>query len=427
MQNLKSYEYEIRDRGDLVDIVFDLNIIDTTKYFGESIDLFDEREFMNYLNFIVDKYSVINKRIDNGVLTISLYKGELSVLNDLIYQVLSAIRSYKETHETHITRMFGSYILLTKESGKLKAIKATPIPIKYCPLMVKLLKEVGGDVADELLKALNVEDEKTQTEAMCKLINEVVIDGGYFDTSRPLNSCEANVLFGASETIYSAFVNNLIDGAVIVSNNLGTIITRDAETTQGCVKRMTGLFYTSPSEEIVETANTAGIDVVFPYTGRIDQMTGVKKSIELGMKRIAVSVAAEDNVMHDYFKELESSYGVKIYKFGLCSTGISEDAAISMRNNADVVWSCASKNVKEFVEPNAIFQVGVKIPVSVMTPQGFEIIKSHLKVMDPNLDVDNIDLVTGDEKMIVANSGEHLKLIHKKELNKCLDCPHPCV
>jgi hypothetical protein len=45
----------------------------------------------------------------------------------------------------------------------------------------------------------------------------------------------------------SAFQSNLIDAAVIVSNNLGTIITTNASSTQGSVKRMTGLFYTSPS------------------------------------------------------------------------------------------------------------------------------------------------------------------------------------
>ena len=67
---------------------------------------------------------------------------------------------------------------------------------------------------------------------MCELIDEVVIKGGYFDTSRPLNSCEVNVLFGASETMSSAFEAGLIDAAVIVSNNLGTIITTDQSNTQ---------------------------------------------------------------------------------------------------------------------------------------------------------------------------------------------------
>ena len=44
----------------------------------------------------------------------------------------------------------------------------------------------------------------------------------------------------------------------------------------------------------------------------------------------------------------------KIYKFGLCSTGINEHTAQIMQEYADVVWSCASKNVLEYIEPNAI-------------------------------------------------------------------------
>ena len=133
--------------------------------------------------------------------------------------------------------MFGSYVLLQRINGELKAVLSTEVPISYCPLMYKLLKEVGGENADLLLAALKNGDAEAQKEAMLNLINEVVIKGGYFDTSRPLNSCEANVLFGASETLSSAFQNGLIDAAVIVSNNLGTIITTNAFNTQGAVKR----------------------------------------------------------------------------------------------------------------------------------------------------------------------------------------------
>lgn len=264
------------------------------------------------------------------------------------------IRKFYSEKEMHITRMFGSYILLVKEDDKLVAKEATNIPIKYCPLMIKLLKEVGGETANELLRTLEVEEPLAQQEMMCNLINEVVIRGGYFDTNRPLNSCEANVLFGASETMSSAFLMDIIDAAVIVSNNLGTIITTNAPTTQGAVKRMTGLFYTSPNEDILDTAKSEGIIPVFPYSAEIDQLKGVKKAIELGYRRIAVSVAADNNYLHEELKKLENLHNVKIYKFGLCSTGINEHTAQIMQEYADVVWSCASKNVLEYIEPNAI-------------------------------------------------------------------------
>ena len=347
--------------------------------------------------------------------------------NEIEKILLSTIRDYYEKNSIHITRMFGSYILIINENNKLKAIKATPIPIKYCPLMVKLLKEVGGELADELLKTLMVEDEELQTKMMCNLINKVVISGGYFDTNRPLNSCEANVLFGASETIASAFEAQLIDAAVIVSNNLGTIITTNSSNTQGAVKRMTGLFYTSPSKELVDIAKKANIIPVFPYTAEIDQIAGVKKAIALGYKNIAVSVAAADNHLHKELKTIEEENNINIYKFGLCSTGIDEQTAIIMKNNADIIWSCASKQVKEHIEPAAIAQVGLKIPVHVMTKNGWKLIKNHLQNMSENIELNNIELRNDEDKAIFVNDKDKIKVLKKREIHQCTDCPHPCI
>lgn len=337
----------------------------------------------------------------------------------------SIIRDYYEIREMHITRMFGSYIILQKKSGELKAVEATSVPIKYCPLMVKLLKEVGGADSDKFIEAIRTEDVDTQRKMMCELIDNVVIKGGYFDTNRPLNSCESNVLFGASETISSAFKSDILDAAVIVSNNLGTIITTNNTNTQGAVKRMTGLFYTSPSEEIMTEANNSKIIPVFPYSARIDQVEAVKEAIRRGYKKIAVTLAAQDNELLEEIAKLEKA-GVTIYKFGLCSTGISENTAKKMLENADIVWSCASKYVKEYIEPNAIAQVGIKIPVHIMTKKGWELVHNHLEYM-VNQKIDEVDLTSGEEKPVFLNSEDGIKRLVKKDIRQCSDCPHPCI
>ncbi len=365
-------------------------------------------------------FKIHSIKIENGKLFI--YMNDTSI--ELETLLMNLIRDYYTKREMHITRMFGSYILLQRKENGLEAVKATPIPIQYCPLMVKLLKEVGGDYAETLLATLKTEDKELQVRMICNLINEVVIKGGYFDTSRPLNSCEANVLFGASEIMSSAFKSNLIDAAVIVSNNLGTIITTNDSNTQGAVKRMTGLFYTSPSEELIKIALDSSIIPVFPMSAEIDQLEGVKKAIELGYKRIAVSVAASDNILHKELKKLEGN-GIQIYKFGLCSTGISEEVALAMQNDADVIWSCASKYVKELIEPRAIAQVGLKIPVHIMTPQGWSLVRNHL-LLNGTTSLEE-DLVSGDEKPIYLNDKGKLKVLKKKEIGKCTDCPHPCI
>ncbi len=337
----------------------------------------------------------------------------------------SVIRDFYSTKEMHITRMFGSYVILQKIDGELRAVEATPVPIKYCPLMVKLLNEVGGKESGKFIEAIKTENIEIQKMMMCNLIDNVVIKGGYFDTNRPLNSCEANVLFGASETISSAFKSEMLDAAVIVSNNLGTIITTNETNTQGAVKRMTGLFYTSPSLDIINEASESKIIPVFPYSATIDQVEGVKEAIKRGYKKIAVTFAAKDNELLEQIKELENE-DITIYKFGLCSTGINENTAKMMLENADIVWSCASKYVKELIEPNAIAQVGIKIPVHIMTKKGWDLVRNHLEYMI-NQDIEEVDLVKGEGKTVFLNSDDGIKKLIKKDIRKCSDCPYPCI
>lgn len=389
------------------------------EYFKER---FNDEKFSWGLNF---NTKLLDIKIQDGKLVMHL--DDWSNINGgkVAKCLNSVIRDYYEAREMHITRMFGSYVILQRNDGELKAVEATRVPIKYCPLMVKLLKEVGGEDSDKFIEAIRTEDVDTQRKMMCELIDNVVIKGGYFDTNRPLNSCEANVLFGASETISSAFKSNILDAAVIVSNNLGTIITTNDTNTQGAVKRMTGLFYTSPSEDIMREANNSKIIPVFPYSATINQVEGVKEAIRRGYKRIAVTLAAQDNKLLEEIAKLEKS-GITIYKFGLCSTGISEKTVKIMLDNADIVWSCASKYVKEYIEPNAIAQVGVKIPVHIMTKKGWELVRNHLEYM-VSQKIGEVDLTKGEEKPVFLNGESGIKRLVKKDIRKCSDCPHPCI
>ena len=430
-------EYVLSEiRKNKYEITIKLKQIPIERYFKEQEDI----DFLkNYAFYEMPIEEYISGEISNGEkennfrseylsadqkYLIWQFSGDAQIGNDFI---LEKVRDYYEKNAVHITRMFGSYIILSGNGEDLSAIRATKIPIKYCPLMMKLLREVGGKTSERLIEAIQNEEGKQQSELLCKLIDEVVIKGGYFDTNRPLNSCEANVLFGASETISSAFTDDLLDAAVIVSNNLGTIITTNNENTQGAVKRMTGLFYTSPSKQIMKTACEADIIPVFPYTAEIDQIAGVRKAISLGYKRIAVTLASSDNLLQTELKALEQEYDVTIYSFGLCSTGISEQAAMAMKENADIVWSCASKQIVDHIEPYSVAQVGVKIPVHIMTKKGWNLVKGHLHHMNEEINFDQTKLSSGDDKPVFLNDGDNIKQIRKDELQVCIDCPHPCI
>ncbi len=425
-------EYQIIHSNGFNDINFRIRYIDFKQYFNdfEKDEILNEKEAKNIFN---SAEKILNEKV---VQDFALEKQYLRVrisdtqkIDLFISLVLSALQSFYEENEVHITRMFGSFIYLKRVDGKLTAVHATPIPIQYCPLMKNLLTEVGGKAATQLLEMVS-KGVPDSASLMCNLINEVVIKGGYFDTSRPLNSCEVNVLFGASETISSAFEANLIDAAVIVSNNLGTIITTNQSNTQGAVKRMTGLFATSPSAELTRTAVDADIILVFPNTAIIDQLEGVKKAISLGYKKIAVSVAWQDNSILEEINKLQSDE-ITIYKFALCSTGLKKEVAKYIMQYADLVCSCSSLAVKEFIEPNAIAQVGVKIPVYILTENGWGLVKNHLyklaKSRDENIDLDSVNLISGDNRTVIYNENGHFTKAIKQSLSPCTDCPFPCI
>ena len=351
-------------------------------------------------------------------------------IEDCVDELLNFCYRMQETYDktaSHITRMFGSYILIVRRNDELKAIYSTPSPMKYCPLMFKLLREIGGDIADNLLASLKNGKQDEYQKHMLDLINNVVIKGGGFNDNRPLNSCEKNVTFGASEIMSDAMQTGKIDAAVIVSNNLGTVITTTPVTTQGVVKRMTGLFYTTPSPDLVKEAFKNDIIPVFPFTGKIDQVEGVKQAIKLGFKNISVSVAANDNYKLKELSSLETE-GINIYRFGLCATGINNETAEIMAQNADIVWSCASKPVRELIAPKAISQVGVKIPVYILSKRGWELVKPRIGEIDGKFDLDGVILADGENMPVIYNKQGELVSMKFSELDeRCVDCPEPCV
>lgn len=389
--------------------------VNLLKGINHSFDDLIESIHLNYSTFT--NSSITIEELEDSVIFSS------TSLEDL-FQICTLVQKYYSELNIHITRMFGSYILIAPNSKKLEAKFATKTEINYCPLMFKLLKQQGASEA--LLQSLLKGNIHTYQTEICHFINEVILPAGGFDDNRPLNSCERNVSFGASESMADSIDHGIIDAAVIVSNNLGTVITNTSSTTQGVVKRMSGLFYTSPSPNSIDNAYHSNIFPVFPITGDIDQLEGVKQAIQLGYKRIAVSVAADDNKLLSEISKLEKD-GITIYKFGLCATGVTENTATIMAKNADVIWSCASKYVRELVAPASLLQIGIKIPVYIMNTKGLDIIKPRLLSIDPSFDFSDITLTESDEKTVIYNQSSHLVKTKFKNLKKCVDCPHPCV
>ncbi|HBQ63339.1 MAG TPA: hypothetical protein DD727_00105 [Clostridiales bacterium] len=325
--------------------------------------------------------------------------------------------------EIHILRMFGSYVLIFRG----EAVYATPSPIRYCPLMYKLLKEVGGPAASRLLEDFRMEREIESREGLLRLINEIILSQGAYRPDRPLNVCEANVSFGASEIMMDALSGHMIDAAALVMNGMGSVLTFTPGTTQGVVQRMTGCFFTTPHSLLLDRCLEEGVYPVFPFTGSIDPLASAREALRLGIRRFAVTTAASYNSRLDEIACLENS-GSVIYRLALCATAVDRPTAAKMSDHGDIVWSCASSHVREVVAPRAIAQVGLKIPVYIMTQRGFELIKPRLKAIDPQFDAETVIPVTGGRRPVICHRGNRLEMIPADQIrDSCSDCPSPLI
>ena len=105
----------------------------------------------------------------------------------------------------------------------------------------------------------------------------------------------------------------------------------------------------------------------------------VKKAISLGHKNIAVTVRGDQDDVIKNIKELDSGSDAGITILSICNTGISKKQAESIRKYSDIAWACASSNIWEIIGPVSILQLGMKIPVFVLTEKGISFISGYSK------------------------------------------------
>ena len=102
-----------------------------------------------------------------------------------------------------------------------------------------------------------------------------------------------------------------------------------------------------------------------------------------------------------------------------------------MSREADLVWSCSSREVKTWIEPRAAAQVGIKIPVYIMNGKGWLLAENHLRKIarerGESVAFDSVKLTAGDQRPVILNDAEGFRIIRKEELEECRDCPHPCI
>jgi putative methanogenesis marker protein 8 len=250
------------------------------------------------------------------------------------------------------------------ENGK---VVETGEPVtEYCPIFDK----VRG------IKKFTSKTAKENIEFRIK-------DFGLFTEDRAIEM-EIFVGFGASETFMTGLRRGLIDTSVTACDGAGTVITSNPKLAQGMGSRISGLSETTPIPKLIQRIQEVGGTVLDPKTAALDQVAGVKKAIELGYKKIGVSVTNAKDVKA--MRELEKKHNVQVVAFGVHTTGMSENEAKEFVTLVDMTTGCTSRWIRGCIAGHTIAQFGTAIPIFAVTQCGKELLLERAKeVTDPIL------------------------------------------
>jgi putative methanogenesis marker protein 8 len=259
------------------------------------------------------------------------------------------------TEDEHIIEAMGKSRIIIKNG---KVVKVEEPEIDYCPLFEKYrgIKELNGQSIRENIK-FRIDD-----FGMC--------------TPRRTLRMKDFLSFGVSEILSTLLDDELIDCVVAVCEGCGTVILTDPELVQGVGGRVSGLVSTTPIKKLIESLGSE--NVLDAEHCQIDQMEGVLKAVDMGYKRIAVTiVSAEDaRKLRELEKELKN---VQIYIFVVHTTGTSVEDAETLFDNADIITGCASKFIRQTGENRKIFSVGASIPIYGITEAGKTFIERRIQ------------------------------------------------
>jgi putative methanogenesis marker protein 8 len=181
--------------------------------------------------------------------------------------------------------------------------------------------------------------------------------------------------FGASEVMMTGLNRGLLDAAVTVCDGAGTVITANPSLVQGMGARISGLVETEPIPEVIRGITERDGVVLDPGTAAIDPLAGVFRAKEMGFRKIAVT--AVEPATAAKLRALEKTENLELIIIGAHVTGLTRQETAELLQYLDIVTTCASKWVRELVEPLA--QVGTAVPLFALTQPGKELLLERAK------------------------------------------------
>ena len=259
--------------------------------------------------------------------------------------------------------MFGCTEVCTEE----EAPKPGP-RVKHCPVRSRLY---------------GIEEETNET--VIDSIRRNIDEYGMFTSERKLEDTYRTVSFGASEIIADAIDEGLVDCAVMVCDGAGTVILTKPDVVRAVGAHMTGLVSTTAVASTIEGLRSLG-SIITDESAGINQLQGVVRAIEEGYRFIAVTVVGRENHLAHQIKTLVKGKDARVFVFACHTTGVCGFSAEILAGFCDVVYACASRQVRHTIAPKAKIQMGSSVPVFGMTDAGKRLmLNSALRMVEPLL------------------------------------------
>jgi putative methanogenesis marker protein 8 len=260
----------------------------------------------------------------------------------------------------HIIELFGKTRIVIKDG---KVVEVGEPVADWCPVFSKTAN----------VSKLTAHEAKKNMEYRIRELG-MFTPGRRFDHGVFVN-------FGVSEILMTALRRGIIDSTVTVCDGAGTVITSDPGLVQGMGALMSGLIETEPIPEIMEKIEAHGGVVLDKEHAKIDQLRGLRKACALGYKNIAVSIVAPNEARG--LRTVEKERDIGLILIGAHLTGIREDEARELISQLDIVTGCASRMVRDMVNP--VLQAGISVPMFAITLKGKELLLERAKEVDSPL------------------------------------------
>ena len=234
--------------------------------------------------------------------------------------------------------------------------------IRGCPLAKRFEIPVDEISKEGIKKTI---ERRIRSFGMCTARRKVISDKEFFG-------------FAPAELLACGLRSGMIDAAVIPCDGAGTVIITNPSMVLGIGGLLSGLIFTTPIPEVMDSIEENGGVVFDRATARLDPVGGALLAHRRGFSRIAVPVSDPKIA-----ETIRAFYPAALI-FGVHLSGITGEGARRIVAVSDLVTGCASKTIRAIGGKKALLQVGAVIPIFALTSRGKELIMNRVLEADEN-------------------------------------------